>query len=102
MTDTKLTHCKESLTEGAPITIPTLKKIGLYPIKGYLRNNGELSYNLFYSSHDTSDFNGISEGEYDKLVVTVLNGKVVRAGSMLSLSEKKGSEIKIRIPGFLI
>ncbi|MFJ5621121.1 hypothetical protein ACIQD3_00050 [Peribacillus loiseleuriae] len=102
MTDTKLSHSKESLVEGEPISIQTLKKIGLYPIKGYLRNNGELSYNLFYSSHDTSDFNGISEGEYDKLVVTVLNGKVVRAGSTLSLSEKKGSEIKIRIPGFLI
>lgn len=102
MTDAKLSHSKESLIEGAPIPVPTLKKIGLYPIKGYLRNNGELSYNLFYSSHDTSDFNGISEAEYDKLVVTVLNGEVVRAGSTLSFSDKKGSEIKIRIPGFLI
>lgn len=74
----------------------------MYPIKGYLRNKGELSYNLLYSPHDTSDFNGISEGEYDKLVVTVLNGKIVRTGSTLSHFEKEGSEIIIKIPGFLI
>ncbi|WP_028391546.1 hypothetical protein [Bacillus cihuensis] len=102
MIDAKLSHSKEPLIEGAPIANQTLKKIGLYPIKGYLRNNGELSYNLFHSSHIASDFNGISEGEYDKLIVTMLKGKVVRAGTRISLSETEGSEIKIKIPGFLI
>lgn len=79
-----------------------LAKLGIYPLKSYLHQGGELSYN-FYSS-----FEGIKKiDEMDmflyhnnRLLVTVYKGKVIRAGKQVSYNPGTGENVVIKTPAF--
>ncbi|PLT34881.1 hypothetical protein [Bacillus sp. V5-8f] len=98
----KIPHLTSPLEETQPLTINDMKKIGIYPQRGDLHSNGEISYNLFSKDALLNTENGIPAFNYDKLFVTVLNGKVIRAGSVIDLSGYKGKELTISTPGFFV
>ncbi|RFU65533.1 gamma-glutamyltransferase family protein [Peribacillus glennii] len=95
-------HISATLNEEEPLTLNDLKKIGIYPQRGDLHSNGEVSYNLFLENALLNVENGIPSFDYGKLVVTVLKGKVIRAGAGIDLSELKGDELNITTPGFFV
>lgn len=96
----KIPHLTTYLNEASPLSFSEIKKIGIYPQRGDLHSNGELSYNLFAESSLLNFNNGIPAFDYDKLIVTVLKGKVIRAGNEIDLSQLEGQELKVPIPGF--
>ncbi|PLT28340.1 hypothetical protein [Peribacillus deserti] len=92
-------HLSQCPEPGKPLDDETLRKIGIYPQRGYLHTGGELSYNLFLKSGGES-YDGIFSCGYDRLVVTVLDGKIIRAGSRLDLEGVTGEELIVKVPGF--
>ncbi|WAA13756.1 hypothetical protein [Fervidibacillus halotolerans] len=98
----KIPHITEPLKEGEPIPIDVLKKIGIYPLKGYLQTGGELSYNLFL----TDDNQWIVEKgkpitlERSNLVITVHKGEIIRVKNTFFYNPNKGEEIIIHRPSF--
>ncbi|WP_027408567.1 hypothetical protein [Anoxybacteroides tepidamans] len=90
-----------SLKERMPLPLDVLKKIGIYPQKGDLRIGGEVDYNL-YLRPPLSDL--VAETpvvDYDKHVpiITVHNGKVVKAGEQVFFHPGFGKERIVRAPG---
>ncbi|MBM7692637.1 hypothetical protein JOC77_002067 [Peribacillus deserti] len=98
----KIKHLSQCPEAGKPLQDEVLKKIGIYPHRGYLHTGGELSYNLFLKSSMEEFQDGIFPGGYDRLVVTVLDGKIIRAGSRIDLEGVSGKEITVKVPGFFI
>lgn len=102
LTKEKISHLDKPLPLGEPIGLQAIKKIGLYPFKGVIRAGGELNYNLYPSEEAVSSANGAGGPDYDKIVITVLNGKVIRAGSLFELEGCSGTEFKVKVPGYFI
>ena len=102
LTKEKIHHLDKAPRPNEPIKLDILKKIGLYPYKGVIRAGGELNYNLYESEEAVSSVNGAERADYDKIVITVLKGKVIRAGSLLELEKCSGTEFKVKVPGFFI
>jgi hypothetical protein len=98
----KLPHLIEYPKQGQALAKNELKKLGIYPQKGNLHSNGELSYNLFIYPDSTNYINGMTTLGYDKLVVTVQRGTVIRAGTTFDLSSARGLEVKVKVPGFFV
>ncbi|WP_409298087.1 hypothetical protein V1498_08010 [Peribacillus sp. SCS-26] len=92
-----LTHCPAG---DRPLSEAVLKTFGIYPFKGFLHSGGEISYNLFEKLDGEELLPGIFSGGYDRLVVTVLDGKLIRAGQRVDTEGLRGRELVIRVPGF--
>ncbi|WP_409288954.1 hypothetical protein [Peribacillus sp. SCS-37] len=92
-----LIHCP---AEDRPLSESDLKAFGIYPFKGFLHSGGEISYNLFEKLDGEELLPGIFSGGYDRLVVTVLDGKLIRAGQWIDTEGIRGRELVIRVPGF--
>ncbi|MCZ0754454.1 hypothetical protein [Anoxybacillus sp. J5B_2022] len=82
-----------------PLPLAVLKKIGIYPQKGDLRIGGEVDYNLY--AHISSKVAETFVVDYDKHVpvITVHNGKVMKAGDELFFQPGFGRERVVRAPG---
>jgi len=98
LTKEKIPHLSEMLYENKPISFPSLKKIGIYPMKGYLQVGGELTYNL-YLLNENDHLHEINERS---LTITVHKGDVIRAGNKVYYNPKKGEEIVIKRPSFFL
>ncbi|ANB61138.1 hypothetical protein [Anoxybacteroides amylolyticum] len=87
-----------ALKERVPLALDVLKKIGIYPQKGDIRIGGELDYNLYAKSNLVAEMFAV---DYDKHVpvITVHNGKVMKAGNELFFHPGFGRERIVRAPG---
>lgn len=92
----------ENLEENQPLTVPVLNKIGLYPQKGSLMCGMEVSYNLYLKGREirNADDEDLFHNYFNRLVVTVHNGKVVRAGKEVLFRPGNGKHVKIRTPSY--
>ena len=94
-----LPHSETPLIEHLPLNKKILKITGLYPFKGMIRSNGEVSYNLIHEKYE----NCLSNNEnsyYDKIECTIFKNKVIRARNQVLLSNSIGEELLIKVPGF--
>ncbi|MCU9613704.1 hypothetical protein OEV98_09035 [Caldibacillus lycopersici] len=100
LTREKIPHIDKPLQEQTPLSLDVLKKIGIYPMKGYLQAGGELSYNLYLTEKEpiinelTNDFLNLP------LAITVHKGDVIRVGKKIYYHPKKGEELIISRPSF--
>ncbi|GGJ60406.1 hypothetical protein GGR02_000736 [Anoxybacillus voinovskiensis] len=87
-----------ALKERVPLALDVLKKIGIYPQKGDIRIGGEVDYNLYAKSNLVAETFTV---DYDKHVplITVHNGKVMKAGDELFFPPGFGRERIVRAPG---
>jgi len=92
----KIPHLTEPLPEGRALPVHVLKKIGVYPLKGYLQTGGELSYNLFLQEFSTNR----TIPDMGEPVVTVHKGKVIRVLNRIYYNVVKGDELIINRPSF--
>ncbi|HYK74731.1 MAG TPA: hypothetical protein VEV44_16675 [Pseudoneobacillus sp.] len=101
--ENKLHHIEVPLTEGAPLPLKLLSKMGIYPIKSALRQGGELSYNLYKRSREIKNIDVQSLFHYhnDRLLVTVHKGVVVRAAKDEILFRSGfGEYVTINMPSY--
>jgi len=93
-----------SLKEHTPLSLDVLKKIGIYPQKGDLRIGGEVDYNLYLWSPLSGSVAETTIVDYDKHVpmITVHNGRVIRAGEHVYFYPGFGKERIIRAPGMFV
>lgn len=96
----KIPHIEESLSEQTPLHLQVLKKIGIYPLKGYLQTGGELSYNLYLSGNEHPVFSFMNDEKKFILAVTVHKGKIVKAGEKIYYNLENGEEFTINRPSF--
>lgn len=92
----------EDLEENQPLTVPVLNKIGLYPQKGSLMCGMEVSYNLYLKGREmtNADDENLFHHHLNRLVVTVHNGKVVRADKEVLFKPGNGKHVRIRTPSY--
>jgi hypothetical protein len=89
------------LQERAPLSLDVLKKIGIYPQKGDVRIGGEVDYNLYARPRSSEPVAETAVVDYDKHVpiVTVHNGKVMKAGEQIFFHPGFGRERTVEAPG---
>lgn len=95
----KIPHIQEPIGEQSPLPIDILKKIGIYPLKGYLQTGGELSYNLYLIHDNKRVAASIIQGNITP-TITVHKGKIVRAGTKVFTNLDQGEEFTINRPAF--
>ncbi len=95
----KIPHCSTLLTDHQFLSTELLKLIGLYPFKGTLRNNGEISYNFIREKHKYCLINK-EKRYYDKIECTIFKNQVIRVGNSILLPKNPGVELCIKVPGF--
>jgi CRISPR/Cas system-associated protein endoribonuclease Cas2 len=95
----KVPYVDKILTENEPIPLDVLKKIGIYPLKGYLQTGGELSYNLYYPDEGEIFDLEINDKEFS-LMITVHKGKIIRVKNKVHYDNDQGEELKISRPSF--
>ncbi|WP_062356359.1 hypothetical protein [Bacillus kwashiorkori] len=95
----KIPHIEHPLQEMSKLSLSVLKKIGIYPLKGYLQAGGELSYNLYIQKGDIKEKSQQSIDNL-QLVITVHKGEVIRVDKKIYYNQKKGSELIIKRPSF--
>ncbi|MBB5323393.1 hypothetical protein HNQ34_000470 [Anoxybacillus tepidamans] len=90
-----------SLKERTPLSLDVLKKIGIYPQKGDVRIGGEVDYNLYARPLLSGLVAETVIVDYDKHVpmITVHNGRVVKANDQLFFYPGFGKERTIYAPG---
>ncbi|MBY6272732.1 MAG: hypothetical protein CW346_11040 [Bacillaceae bacterium] len=79
-----------------PVKLEILKKIGIYPLKGYLHTGGELSYNLFIDDGTRS----LPPDKAETPAVTVHKGEIVRVLDKIMYRPNKGEELVVYRPAF--
>ncbi|KXG11029.1 hypothetical protein AT864_00112 [Anoxybacillus sp. P3H1B] len=90
-----------ALQERTPLSLDVLKKIGVYPHKGDVRIGGEVDYNLYARTLLSDSVAETAIVDYDKHIpmITVHNGRIMRAGNHLFFYPGFGKERTIRVPG---
>ncbi|WAA10565.1 hypothetical protein [Fervidibacillus albus] len=99
MNKEKIPHIHEPLSEETPIPLEVLKKIGIYPLKGYLQTGGELSYNLFLTNMN-SEIEPTVIVERTHPAITVHKGDLIRVNKKIFYNPNKGEELIINRPSF--
>ncbi|MFS0781390.1 hypothetical protein [Bacillus sp. 1P06AnD] len=95
----KLPHLQEPLRLNEHLPKDALKKFGIYPFKGIIRNNGEISYNVI-KENDLNCLIPLKTTYHDYIQYTVFHNKVIRAGNETFIPEKPGAQMDIAVPGF--
>jgi hypothetical protein len=90
------------MEENHPLTITELNKIGLYPQKASLMSGTEVSYNLYTKTNEIMNIDELNLFHYhsDRLMVTVHNGTVVRAGENVIFKPGNGEYVRVKTPSF--
>jgi len=98
----KVPYVDQPLMLNEPIPLDVLKKIGIYPLKGYLQTGGELSYNLYYPSKESMIQEGLKDIDESELslIITVHKGVVIRVENKVHYDKRQGEELKISRPSF--
>ncbi|EIJ78673.1 hypothetical protein PB1_13984 [Bacillus methanolicus PB1] len=104
MKQEKLPFIDEELTEHEPLPVSVLKKTGIYPLKSYLHQGGEVSYNLYLNSRKITMIEELDLFHYhnDRLLVTVHKGNVIRAGSNVFYRPGFGEDVTVKTPSYFI
>lgn len=94
----ELSTLARPVRDGEILSIQSLRKIGISPLKGELLIGADIDYNLYREGPlaDSSSFH------YDKPQgpdIVVERGKVMKAGSDVFFHPGFGKEISIRVPG---
>ncbi|KON87241.1 hypothetical protein AF332_10700 [Sporosarcina globispora] len=102
MQEQKIPSMPNELKEHEPLPRTILSKAGIYPIKGNIQQGGEVSYNLYEKPAGglTVEESQLFHYHRDKLAVTVLRGKVIRAGQEVSFRSGSGEYVKINTPAY--
>ncbi|MGN1402441.1 MAG: hypothetical protein ACI4XL_13180 [Bacillus sp. (in: firmicutes)] len=95
----KLPHWIDPIVLHEPIGKELEKKVGIFPERGFLRNNGEVTYNIF-EEKALQGLHTSLDRHYDKIEATVYKNRVVRYGETIDLSCSEGMELRIKVPGF--
>ncbi|MEK3886034.1 hypothetical protein [Bacillus sp. FSL K6-3431] len=88
----KVNHLPKPLPHYKPLDELSLKKIGLYPKRGFLRSGSEISYNLFYKNSKVEHHEPLY---YDKLAVAVQKEKFIFINNKAVFRPGFGDEIMI-------
>lgn len=95
----KIPFIGEPLEKYQPLPMEVLKKIGIYPLKGYLQVGGELSYNLYVPEpNNFHEPSFINDGR--NIAITVHKGDIIRVKNKIYYYPKKGEEVIIHRPSF--
>lgn len=102
MQEEKIPSVPNELMEHEPLSRSVLSKAGIYPLKGNIHQGGEVSYNLFKKPEEglTVEESQLFHYHRDKLAVTVLKGKVIRAGQEVIFRSGFGEHVKISTPAY--
>ncbi|MCC3358335.1 hypothetical protein [Bacillus sp. REN16] len=91
-------------SEGEPLSIDMLKKIGIYPDKGDIRVGGELDYNLY--EHDSISYSVDEKPtlDYHNLIptITMHKGNFTKVDAKVYFRSGFGNECKVKKPGFFV
>ncbi|MFZ3588668.1 hypothetical protein ACOI1C_05155 [Bacillus sp. DJP31] len=84
----------------APLSLNVLRKIGISPLKGEIRIGADVDYNLY--AQKSREVANVGEVNYDmnKPIITVHNGRCIRAGDKIFINPGFGSQVCIKVPGF--
>lgn len=96
----KIPHIDSPLQEKKPLSLEVLKKIGIYPMKGYLQAGGELSYNLYLSHGYRNTSVELETLDVLQLAVTVHKGEVIKVGNKIYYNQNKGEQLVVNRPSF--
>ncbi|WLR43728.1 hypothetical protein LC087_06225 [Bacillus carboniphilus] len=88
------------IEEGVPIREDLLMKLGLNPIRGDVRVGANVDYNLYSSETKKAIVEQNGELNYDKHIplITVHNGRVIKAGKEKFLFVGSGRELREVVP----
>lgn len=82
-----------------PLPKDSLKKLGIFPYRGIIRHDGDISYNVIEENRleclipDKKTYD-------DYIQYTVFHNRVIRAGDRFFLDEGPGEELRITVPGY--
>jgi hypothetical protein len=98
MVKEKIPAILDELMEAQPISQGNLMKIGLNPIKSTIRQGAEVSYNLYKKTREIQNLHEsmLIHHHDDKLLITVHNGKVIRAMDTVKFQPGFGEYIEIK------
>jgi hypothetical protein len=102
MKEEKIPSMPNELIEHEPLSRSVLSKAGIYPLKGSIHQGGEVSYNLYEKPEEglTVEESQLFHYHRDKLAVTVVKGKVIRAGQEVIFRSGFGEHVKISTPAY--
>ncbi|MCS0786932.1 hypothetical protein NX021_02030 [Cytobacillus firmus] len=102
MQEQKIPSMPNELNEHEPLSRSVLSKAGIYPLKGNIHQGGEISYNLYEKPGQglTVEESQLFHYHRDKLAVSVLRGKVIRAGQEVVFRSGSGEHVKISTPAY--
>lgn len=102
MENNKLPSVDDELKHAQPIPYPTQAKIGIYPLKSNLQAGFELTYNFYSYSREITKIEELDLYHYhrERLVISVLRGKVIRAGNAVAFKPGFGEQVTINTPSY--
>lgn len=88
----KIHHLPQPLPVNEPLKLEVIKKIGLYPKKGVLKQGGEVNYNLFLNTK----LSGTTSQKNKEPDISVTKGKFSNINRQPIFRPGFGEELKIR------
>ncbi|WP_075982123.1 hypothetical protein [Bacillus massilinigeriensis] len=90
----------DELMEKLPIQLDILKKIGIYPLKSFLNQGGEVSYNFYKNAREVRKIEELELFLYHKhrLIITVHKGTIIRSGEEVLFRPGFGEHVTIKTP----
>ncbi|MFB6466012.1 hypothetical protein ACE38V_04225 [Cytobacillus sp. Hz8] len=91
---------EDELKEKTPLTLDKLKKIGIYPLKAYLNQGGEVSYNFYLNSQEIRKIEESELFHYhnNRLMITVHKGTIIRSLEDVVFRPGFGEHVTIHTP----
>ncbi|MFC4322663.1 hypothetical protein [Litchfieldia salsa] len=100
MEDHGIPTVKTCPDEKSPLSLDTLKKMGIYPAKGDIRIRGQLDYNLYNMDEMTSvNEEPVFNFDHHSPVVTMHKGKFLKIGAEVFFYPGFGRDCKVKLPG---
>ncbi|MBM7584341.1 hypothetical protein JOC86_000878 [Bacillus pakistanensis] len=97
----KLPHLIDEIPQKTPLSLMTLKKLGIYPKRGNFLVGGEVSYNLYeIESNQNLDEEPTFHYDMNRIMLSVNKGKVLKLYDQMFFYPGEGEELRIDIPGF--